>query len=79
MPSLIRAPLIQAFTQSVTSMLMKLPTDETGNSDSFGTPKARPALVLSLRVYSSHAVVTGLRLIAPAIVLLLLTQNRKRA
>jgi hypothetical protein len=79
MPSLIREPLIHPLTQAVTSMLTKLPTDETGSSDSLGAPNARLVLVLSLSVYSSHAVVIGLRVIAPAMVLLLFTQKRKRA
>jgi hypothetical protein len=60
-------------------MLMKLLTDITGSSESFGAPNVRLPAVVSFNVYSSQALVTGLSEIDPATVLLPLTQNRRRA
>jgi hypothetical protein len=60
-------------------MLIKFPTEWTGSSETFGEPKVRPVVVVSFKVYSSQAVVTGLRVMEPATVLLPLTQKRRRA
>jgi hypothetical protein len=60
-------------------MLTKLLADITGSSESFGAPNVRLPVAVSFKVYSSHALVTGLRVTDPAKVLLLLTQNRTRA
>jgi hypothetical protein len=79
MPSFARLPLSQALTQAVTSTLMKLLTDVTGRSVSFGAPKETLPVRRSFNTYSSQEEVTGLRVIPPVIVLLLLTQNRSRA
>src|SRR4051794_1527794 len=78
-PSLGNEPSSHAFTQLVTSMLIKLLLELTGSSEIFGTPTSRPLELLSLSVSSSHGPVTGVMVIEPNNPEVVFTQRRNRA
>ena len=78
-PSLIKVPLIQAFTQAVTFILTKSELELTGRPGILGKPKVIVLLVLLVRVTSSQTLVTGVIVIDPSVVVLLLTHSRSQA